>query len=455
MKGVTRIAAVGLAVLMLLVGVGVGYGAASLFMAPGPAVQTVTTTRTIATTVTSTVGGATVTETKTVTVGGPAAGLSGDVPIGALLPLSGPLGVFGENDKIAVQLAVDEVNDFLAKSGAGWRIKLYIEDTETKPEVALEKLMSLHAKGVKIVIGPMGSGEVLKVKEYADSNKILIISQSSTSPKLWIEGDYIYRFCPNDFAQGPIGPRFAKNLGVTHIFLVYLANTWGDGLAEVAEKTAKDLGITVAGKFRIAEAAPDYSAEVSSLASEINKLVGQGVPPEKIMVQLITYGEATTFMLSAREYDVLWKVKWFGSDGTAYEGSLLKEPKTAEFSNKVRFVSPIFAPTKTPKYQEVLSKIRSQLGRDPESYAYNSYDAVWVIALSLLATQKYDADAVLSAMPKVLEHYYGASGYIVLDKAGDRIAADYELVEIVRKDGAYDWQATGIYYGTTGEIVWK
>jgi branched-chain amino acid transport system substrate-binding protein len=160
-------------------------------------------------------------------------------------------------------------------------------------------------------------------------------------------------------------------------------------------------------------------------------------------------------MLSAREYDVLWKVKWFGSDGTAYEGSLLKEPKTAEFSNKVRFVSPIFAPTKTPKYQEVLSKIRSQLGRDPESYAYNSYDAVWVITLSLLSAQKYDADAVLSVMPKILEHYYGASGYIALDKAGDRIAADYELVEIVQKDGAYDWQATGIYYGTTGEIVWK
>jgi hypothetical protein len=42
------------------------------------------------------------------------------------------------------------------------------------------------------------------------------------------------------------------------------------------------------------------------------------------MVQLITYGEATTFMLSAREYDVLWKVKWFGSDGTAYEGSTAK-----------------------------------------------------------------------------------------------------------------------------------
>ncbi|MEM3907622.1 MAG: ABC transporter substrate-binding protein [Nitrososphaerota archaeon] len=454
MKGITKLAAVGLAIVMLLVGIGIGYGVSFLAAAPGPAAQTITRTATVTTTV-SGPAGATITETKTVTVGAPAGGLSGEVPIGALLPLSGPLAAFGENDKISIQTAVDEVNDFLAKSGANWRLRLYVEDTETKPEVALEKLMSLHAKGVKVVIGPMGSGEVLKIKEYADSNKILIISQSSTSPKLWIENDYVYRFVPNDLAQGPIGPKFGKNLGVTHIFLVYLANPWGDGLAEVAEKTAKELGITVAGKFRIAEAAPDYSAEVSSLVSEVNKLVGQGVAPEKIMVQLITYAEATTFMLSAREYDVLWRVKWFGSDGTAYEGTLIKEPKTAEFASSVRFVSPIFSPTKTPKYQELLQKISSQVGRPPEPYAYNTYDAVWVVALSLLSSQKYDSDAIISVMPRILEHYYGASGYIVLDSAGDRIAADYELTEILKKDGTYEWAATGVYYGTTGEIAWK
>ncbi|MEM3395690.1 MAG: hypothetical protein QXT12_06755, partial [Nitrososphaerota archaeon] len=153
MKGITKLAAVGLAIVMLLVGIGIGYGVSFLAAAPGPAAQTITRTATVTTTV-SGPAGATITETKTVTVGAPAGGLSGEIPIGALLPLSGPLAAFGENDKISIQTAVDEVNDFLAKSGANWRLRLYVEDTETKPEVALEKLMSLHAKGVKVVIGP-------------------------------------------------------------------------------------------------------------------------------------------------------------------------------------------------------------------------------------------------------------------------------------------------------------
>lgn len=422
MRAVGRAIAVVLAVVMLIIGIGVG-----MVVAP-----------------------------YTTPIAAPAArGLSGEVPIGALLPLSGPLGQFGENDKVAVELAVAEVNDFLGKIGASWRLKLYVEDTETKPEVALEKLMSLHAKGVKFVIGPMASGEVLKIKEYADSNKILVISQSSTAPALGIAGDYIYRFVPPDDAQGVIGPKFAKMVGATHIIIVHLANTWGDGLADVVERTAKELGINVVSKIRIPEAGTDYSAEAASLASEVEKLVGQGISPEKIMVQLITYGEAVTFFHSAVSYDILWKVKWFGSDGTARYAELAKDKTAAEFSSKVRFVSPIAMEVKTPVTQMVLAEIQRKLGREPEPYAYNSYDAVWVIALSLLAANKYDADAVIAAMPKILEHYYGASGPIMLNEAGDRLPESYVLTEVVNVNGTYEWRDTGYYKVVTGELSWS
>ena len=420
-QGVSGVAAVALAVLMLIVGIGIGFLITPYVAAPGAA----------------------------------AAGLSGEIPIGALLPLTGPLGQFGENDKVAIETAVNEVNALLESIGANWRLKPYVEDTETKPEVALEKLMSLHAKGVKVIIGPMASGEVLKIKEYADSNRILVISQSSTATQLAIKGDYIYRLVPSDAAQGPIGPKFAKTLGVTHIFIVHLANTWGDGLAETVEQKAKELGITVAGKFRIPEAGTDYSAEVASLASEVENLVAQGVSPDKILVQLITYGEAVTFFHSAIEYDVLWKVKWFGSDGTARHADLVRDTKVAEFSSKVRFVSPIAVQVETPVTQKVLQKIKQELGREPEPYAYNSYDAVWIVALSLLTAQKYDADAIISVMPRILEHYYGASGPIMLDEAGDRLPEEYVLTEVVEVDGAYEWQDTGSYKVLTGELTWS
>ena len=441
-RGVSRAIAVVLAVVMLIIGIGVGV-LVTPYVSPPPAPTVTTVTVTKTATITTTVSAAA------------AGGLSGEIPIGALLPLSGPLGQFGENDKVAVELAVAEVNTFLEKVGAGWRLKLYVEDTETKPEVALEKLMSLHARGVKFIVGPMASGEVLKIKEYADSNKILVISQSSTAPVLGIAGDYIYRFVPPDDAQGVIGPKFAKIIGATHLIIVHLANTWGDGLAEVVERTAKELGINVVSRIRIPEAGTDYSAEVASLVSEVNKLIEQGIPPEKIMVQLITYGEAVTFFHSAADYEVLWKVKWFGSDGTARHAELAKDRRAAEFSSKVRFVSPIAMEVKTPVTQKVLSEIQRRLGREPEPYAYNSYDAVWVIALGLLAANKYDADAVIAALPKILEHYYGASGPVMLNEAGDRLPESYVLTEVFSVDGAYEWRDTGHYNVVTGELAWS
>jgi len=447
--GVSNAVAAVIVVIALVIGAAAGYAAASMVAAPATVTATVTTT--------VSGGQATVTQTKTVTVTatGAAGGLSGEVPIGALLPLSGPLAAFGANDKIAMETAVQEVNAFLEKIGAGWRFKLYVEDTETKPSVALEKLQSLYAKGVRVVVGPMASSEVRQLKEYADSNKILVISQSSTDPKLSIPDDYIFRFVPNDLYQGPIGPTFAKQLGVTHIIFVWRGDTWGDGLERVAEKTAEDLGLNVAGKIRYSPDATEFSAEVSNLVNIVNQLVDKGVSPDKIMVQLIAFGEARAFLLSAVDYDVLWKVKWFGSDGTAYEGRLVKEEKVAEFASKVRFVSPIFAPTKTPKYKELLEKIKSVRGNPPEAYAYNSYDAVWAVAYALLATNKYDGETIKNILPEVVQHYYGASGYVMLDENGDRIGADYELVEIVKTAGGYEWQATGVYKSATGEIVWE
>ena len=49
----------------------------------------------------------------------------------------------------------------------------------------------------------------------------------------------------------------------------------------------------------------------------------------------------------------------------------------------------------------------------------------------------------------------GASGYIPLNEAGDRAYADYELWEIVEKDGKYEWVATGLYSFATDSLTWS
>jgi len=465
--GVSTTAAIAAVIVAILVGIGIGIAAAPSIIAPATVTSTVERTETVTTTigagatatVTTTVSvkeTATITSTveKTQTVTAGAGGLTGEIPIGALLPLTGVLASFGQNNKVAAEIAVEEVNDFLEKIGAGWRLKLYVEDTETKPSVALEKLMALHSKGVKVVIGPMASAGVKALKEYADSNKILVVSPSSTSPALAIPDDYIFRFPPTDELQGRIAPRFAKTIGATHIIVMWRGDAWGDCLADVIKKRSSELGVEVAKEIRYAPEATEFSAEVATLASAVDDLVSSGVSPEKIMIVLIGFEEARTILLDAAEYDVLWKVRWFGSDGTALSTMLIEDPKVAEFSAAVRFVNPI-AGSETEGFWRLVEKVKERIGRIPESYSVNTYDAIWLIAHALLVTDKYDGEALKNVFMKVVDQYYGANGHIVLNEAGDRAYANYLLWEIVKTDGEYEWKCTGKYDFRADTVKWS
>ena len=468
-SGVSTAVAIAAVIVAILIGVGIGIAAAPSIAAP----TTVTVTSTVekTETVTTTLGaGATATVTTTVSVGktetvistvektktvtAGAGGLTGEIPIGAIIPLTGVLASFGQNNKVAAEIAVEEVNEYLEKIGAGWRLKLYVEDTETKPSVALEKLMALHSKGVKVVIGPMASSGVKAIKEYADSNKILVVSPSSTSPALAIPDDYIFRFPPTDELQGKIAPRFAKNIGATHIIVVWRGDAWGDCLADVVKKRATELGIEVAKEIRYAPEATEFSAEVATLANAVDNLVSSGVSPDKIVVVVIGFEEVRGILLDAAEYDVLWEVRWFGSDGTALSSKLIEDPKVAEFSAAVRFVNPI-AGSETEGFWRLVEKVKERIGRIPESYSVNTYDAIWIIAHALLITDRYDGEALKNVFMDVVDQYYGANGHIVLNEAGDRAYANYLLWEIVKTDGEYEWERTGMYDYETDTMKWS
>ena len=65
-----------------------------------------------------------------------AAGLTGEIKLGFLASMTGDLATFGENELTAAQFAEEQVNEMLSTMGAKWTLKIEIEDTQTKPDVA-------------------------------------------------------------------------------------------------------------------------------------------------------------------------------------------------------------------------------------------------------------------------------------------------------------------------------
>ncbi|MDN7024253.1 amino acid ABC transporter substrate-binding protein [Methanoculleus sp. FWC-SCC1] len=79
--------------------------------------------------------------------------------IGILLPLTGDYTEAGQASNAALEVAAEDINRYFASIGSDYQVRLVVEDTETEPAVALEKLKKLDAQGVTMVIGPVSSAE--------------------------------------------------------------------------------------------------------------------------------------------------------------------------------------------------------------------------------------------------------------------------------------------------------
>jgi len=375
--------------------------------------------------------------------------LTGEVTIGALLPLSGDLAAYGENERAAIEFAVEEVNAFLTKAGAAWTLKVVFEDTQAQPSVALEKVQSLAARGIKFIVGPLSSGEVRNIKEYADANKILVVSHASTAPDLAFD-DYIFRFCPQDKSgQGPAIARLICDEGISTVVAVYRNDIWGTGLVGATETRFKELtGKEFAEKMPYDPSAPDFRTLAANLASAVETCNADSV-------LYIGFEEAVNFFKEAETHSILGTIKWYGSDGTCLYPQLL-DPAVGDFCVATKFTNTIFAPTKSDKYQKVHDKLVSRLGHEPDPYAYVAYDILWALTYSLLTVNKYDSEAVRAVLPTVTESLFGASGWIVLDENGDRKFGDYDLWRIVEVEAGakYEWKLVGTWLCATDSISW-
>jgi len=382
------------------------------------------------------------------------AGLTGEILIGGLHPLTGDLATYGQNSKVAAEFAAEEINALLKATGAKWTLKIVTEDTETKPDVCLEKVKSLAAKGIKFMVGPMSSGEIRNIKGYCDANKILTISQSSTAPALGVPGDFIFRFCPNDAWQGRAIARLLYADGIRYVVAAWRGDAWGDGLEDAAEKRFNELGGTFVAEVRYAPEAKEFSAEAKALSDAVSSAVTK-YGKDKVGVYFISFEEVAIFFSACKEYPILLEVKWYGSDGTVQSAAMIEDKAVAAFSIKTNFKNPIFTPVETAKFYKVRDKVKAVLGRVPDSYAYSAYDIVWALAYSLMTVDKYDSEAVRAVLPDVVKSLLGASGWVMLDANGDRAPTDYDIWVIVETTpGVYDWKLISKWILDTDSIKW-
>ena len=366
------------------------------------------------------------------------------VQVGVMLPSTGDLAAHGQDNGVGVEYGLTKFNEYLEEIGAHWRMELVKEDTQSDPIVALEKIQSLNSKGIKFILGPESSAEVRNVKSYADSNDMVLISPTSTSPALAID-DNIFRMIPDDTQQGKVLAELFEEQDIKVVVPMYRGDVWGDGLFESTKMNFEALGGVMDDGLRYSPDVTVYSTEANLLSGLVADYVAE-YSTDDVAVLLIGFSEAVHILNFADSYENLHEVRWFGSDGSSNDSTLSGDPISAAFTQDVNFVSTQFATSTNEIYEDVKAHFIDFKGSTPNAYAYSSYDSVAVLGKTILETGSVDPLTIKDSIIEVAATHTGAIGTVNLNEAGDLAISDYDLWGI--QDGT--WYLYGHYNAGTG-----
>ncbi len=430
------------AVVFLIIGLIIG-GVVGYFAAPPKIVTKPVAGGTATVTVTAT---ATTTKYVTVTATPAAAGgIPKEIPVGVLVSMTGALASAGPYYKAAAELAVEDVNKWLAEMGLPYRVKLYLEDEKTSPEGALAAVQSLAARGVKIVI-PYTSGDCRAIYSFINEHKIVAISYASTAIALGIPNDYLFRLVPTDAYQSKALAKLMWVCGVRKAVVVYRGDEWGSGLYEEFKKDFEALGGKVIG-IKYDPSAPDLSPEARKAEDHVRSL---GAGKDVGLLAISFTEDFVSFFTAAKESKVLMSIKWFGTDGTVCSTRIRDTFGEVIDKAGIGFLSTYYEVGFNPRQASFIERYKKKTGERPESYQFALYDCIWVATLSVLVAGKYDGEAIKNVLPRVAETYFGLTGWCKLNENGDRGVGDYAIWTL----NATRWFVIAHYSGTTDAITW-
>ncbi len=388
--------------------------------------------------------------------------------VGAILPFTGSFSSLGKSVKVALEKAEYDVNKHFEKmnssssSSSPPHFTLLMANSKTTPEETLVAIKKLHEHGANIIVGPSIGSTVLAAKEYADANNIILISYSSTSSSLSIEGDNLFRLVPDDTYQGKIvAERMIKD-GIKVIVPIWRGGLYSNDLYKSTKYYFEKLGGEVeeginykpyTGKFATSLHRINFLMWNQEL-EKLNALVADAIKKygvNSVGVYVISFDEITPILIQSTLYENLGKVRWYGSDKIAQNHQITKNIDAALFAMKTHLSNPLYSIDSESKklhdLKEVLEKQLHEVGSI--TYPALAYDSYWVAALSLDKNNTNNNNngnltkSFKEIVPETAESFDdGISGKIKLNKTGDRLDGNFDFW-IVAKDNdtqSYEWK---------------
>jgi len=349
------------------------------------------------------------------------------IKIGHVGPLTGGIAHLGKDNENGARLAVEEINAAggLKVGDKTYKFELVAEDDKADPKEGTLAAQKIVDSGAVAVVGHLNSGTTIPAsKIYADAS-VAQISPSATNPKYTEQGfKTAYRVVANDNQQGSVLANYAaETLKAKTIAIIDDRTAYGQGLADVVEKVAKEKGLKVVGREFTNDKATDFNAILTKI---------RGAKPDVVM-----YGG-----MDATAGPMAKQMKQLGIKSTFLAGDGVCSPEFIKLAGDAAGILHCSmageAVEKMAKGADFVAKYKAKFNQDVQIYSPYAYDAVYVVADAIKRAGKADRASITAAMPAA--NYEGVTGTIAFDEKGDIKGGAISMFKV--NDGKMEYVST-------------
>ncbi|MBS4220327.1 ABC transporter substrate-binding protein [Bacillus sp. FJAT-49711] len=370
------------------------------------------------------------------------------IKLAALLPLSGGLGSKGEIRKLAIEMGVEDTNKNWEEEGLDLQFELTVEDSQSDPEVALSKAKKLWEEGHEIFIAG-SSAEVESIQPWASEQGAIVISYSSTSPTLGIEGDSVFRMVPDDTEQAKALANLLAYEGVYAVVPVYRNDIYGSELTKQFTEEFESLHGTVTEPVIYQPKETDWELVSKKIANAVKSLE---MEKERIAVVPVAFDEIADMLRNSDKEDSMDGIRWFGTDTVTLSPVILDDEEIAQKASQVNLTGVTFGIPDSTLFNTIQSELETFTEGPFLPDALFAYDIPGMLA-SVMNQLKdpFDREELMNNMIEGSATYAGVTGWTALNEKGDRKYYHYDIWEVQEDiEDSYNWIQTAKYLRNPG-----
>lgn len=308
--------------------------------------------------------------TATAPASGGAAGATKEIKLGVVLSLTGDSQIYGNPQRNAIQLAVDEIN--AAGTIPGIKLVPVIEDdggAKDKGITAFDKL--IKTDNVIGIIGPTLSNTALATFPVAQQAGVPAMGVSTTAAGIVEIGDFIFR---DSLSEGQVIPTTVKSakakLGLTKVAIIYgIDNAFTKSGYDVFKKACDDNGLQITSTQTYGANDTDYSAQLTAI---------KGSNPDAIIISALA--EGANIAKQARELGIDAKITFIGGNGLN-SPAYIKNSGTAGEGTIVG--AAWNSANDSPANQKFIAAYKAKYNADPDQFSAQAYTGVYIMAEAL------------------------------------------------------------------------